>query len=192
MGVDTHVTFPWGTQVEVVAKAIGILAGLPPTTVELVNGGKSFIAVRVNGASVHGYDTIPTMASIRLHGPMVDGTEGHQAYWHFENHTGPRLDTACTPFWVAIARTLTGVFGGKVDVFDTDDTLVDFSRPKPRAVKWNLDDDDLFDEMQKRLLRLRPIGMDDMVDVARKWNLEFPNWSARPEGIALDSVGKVV
>lgn len=188
MGVDTTVTFPRDTQVETVAKAMGILAGLP--TEEVQSHGIVFLTVP--GARVKGAETIPTMATIHLTGHMVDGQDGHMAFWHFEHFGGPRLDMACTPFWVAVATALADLFGGKVDVSDCDDTAVDFERRKPSGLKWDLEDDANFDAMQRRLRRVRPLTEADMAKASRLWKVDFPRWSRPSSAVRLDSHGVAV
>lgn len=188
MGVDTTVTFPRDTQVETVAKAMGILAGLPTEDVHT----RGIVYVSVPGVRVKGAETIPTMATIHLTGTMVDGQQGHMAYWHFEHYRGPRLDMACTPFWIAVATGLVDLFGGKVNVDDCDDIAVDFQRPKPAGVVWDLDNDDHWEAMQRRLRRVPRLTEEAMAAASRKWKVDFPHWSRPSSSIVLDSHGVAV
>ena len=194
MGVDSRVWFPAGTDIERVGMATGILAGLRRNEQPHESSGRLYSFVRVPGVSYRTHDDMPGFVTIELRGTMADGQEGHTAYWHFQSsRTGqPRLTLTATPFWGAIAMRLVETFGGTLDVYDTDDNDADVVRPKPRGVRWNMDDDDNFERMQDLLRRLEPITMDDMVGMSVVYGMEFPSWSARPEGVALDVYGKVL
>jgi len=170
---------------------MGIVAGLPKGDMVSSYSGDTFLTV--GGVSYKAFDTIPNLLWINLEGGLVDGHRTHTAFWHWQDrHGGPSITIRPTPFWVAVAVRLVETFGGRIDVFDSDDVYDDIVRPKPRGVQWDLDNDDHFWAMQRRLRRLEPVTMDDMLGLAVAHGLEFPEDSLKPEGVRLDDWGKVL
>jgi hypothetical protein len=154
MGVDTLIRLPEDARLRDVGDVLGALAGLPVSKMELT--GDAWY-VRVKGVSIRGYDTIPELAAISLHGAMVDGQEEHFVSWHWEPEEGGRLlMPRATAFWIAIGRGLVRFFGGEIVYNDCTGNEADFKCKKPRK-RNNPQDGDEWQGFQEEKFEVKPI-----------------------------------
>jgi hypothetical protein len=152
MGVDCKIKLPDDVRVSDVAKAIGILAGLPATRWDI--GDKGAYAAHVDGCDVKSCDPVPECAVINL--------PDRQVLYYFEWGSGGRgLMPRSTPFWIAVGARLCQFFGGEMDYDDCDEIACDFSCDKPRLCncpEYGQEWQDLQDE----LLAIKPVTKEEL------------------------------
>ena len=173
MGVNVHCKLPGDVRVDDAADVIGILAGLPivdhhtirdqlgfaihvPEATEETETYSTVAGVKINGCS-QGFP----MVDITLDGNMVDDTQAHHWYWHFEGDNGTRFfNPPTTGFWIAVCRGLVDFFGGEMIYADCGDSLCDY---RQQAIHSNETDNDMvYEQMQYRKRHLTPLTKSDL------------------------------
>ena len=175
MGVNVHCKLPADVRVDDAADVIGILAGLPIVDHHIINP-QGFILdfafhvpeateetntySTVAGVKIDGCNGFP-MVDITLNGDMVDDTQAHHWYWHFEGDNGTRtFNPPTTGFWIAVCRGLVDFFGGEMIYADCGDSLCDY---RQQAIHSNETDNDMvYEQMQYRKRHLTPLTKADL------------------------------
>ncbi len=154
MGVDTLIRLPADVRIDDVTTVIGVLSGLPIKKVSLSDGAWG---VRVDGATAEGITNIPSCATIKLHGDLVDGEQDHHVMFHYEpdNDTGRLIMPRSTAFWISVGRRLIRFFGGTLTYSDCAGGI-DERAKKPRKSN-NPTDGKPWQDFQQAIVDLKPI-----------------------------------
>lgn len=163
MGADCIITLPHDVRVWDVACVVGILAGLNPAW-ETHGDAK---CVRVDGVEVRECGVVAG-ANIIICGDLVDGSESHAAFYHFEGARGEGriLRPRSTPFWCAVACGLVKAFGGNVDYNDSDSVDVDYTAKKPRKSNSPIGGKP-WGDFQKDMYTIKPLTKADLAKFAK-------------------------
>lgn len=166
MSVDCNVSLPPSVDYEDVATAIGALLGLTPTK-EFIpqhrGDDDGFFTARAHpGVKVSTHT--PRMLSFDFE-PGAD-KEAHYCYFFFAGPPDGRhtVTMRSRPVWVAVAKKLVEVFGGRADYNDADATDVDYEQPTALIMTT---DDSGYEERKRRLYELKPLTKADISE-ARK------------------------
>ena len=160
MAVNTHIFLPSDVRSLDVAKAVAILAGLPPSSAE-------------HGLTVKGLELPPlgpgAAVEFILKGPMIDGATEHRFCLHYESSTHPGHDRVIcilsTAFWVAIGRRLTQLFGGVLQFTDCGGTEPEESKLRLWLYPREGDDADCL-ELASRIFKLKPLTIEEINSAA--------------------------
>ncbi len=170
MAVNTHIFLPSDVRCLEVAKAIAILAGLPPRATDY--------GLKVEGLELAPGGAGPAVEFI-IKGPMVDGTTEHRFCLYYESSDHPGHDrtirTISTAFWVAIGRRLIELFGGALLYSDCGKTQPEESKLRLWAYPREADEAGCL-ELASRIFRLKPLTIEEIDSAA-----EFSFYDGREE-----------
>lgn len=160
MSANTRIFLPSDVRSLDVAKAVAILAGLPPSSTEY--------GLTVKGLELSS-STPGAAVEFILRGPMVDGAREHQFSLSYENSDYPGHDRGIyvlsTAFWVAIGRRLIKLFGGVLHYTDCGDTEPEESNLRLWAYPREADDAGRL-ALASRIYKLQPLTIEEMNSAA--------------------------
>lgn len=143
MGVDCKWVIPSRVNVFEVIDVIVALAGIGDPRL-----GHTRRQVQRGGGVMIDYSLERRLATIELHGLMVDGETGHEAtYWPRHKpecpppgwpRSGQMLLGASSPFWCAIAQRLVARYGGAVDYAENRRVDYQVSAPARRPQRTDV------------------------------------------------------
>lgn len=159
MGVNAIIMMPADTRIKDVADVIGILAGLPARK-EMLDS--TAYACQVSGVKVKP-SSMAEMATIEIHGNLIDGETNHYTTWHWEPDcgTGERLIyPRSNPFWIAVGIRLVDFFGGSIVYNDCGDMVPNYS--KKQAMTNNPTNGEPWQKFQDAKLAVKPLTQDEL------------------------------
>jgi len=185
MGVTIQCSLPADVNIEDGAEVIAILAGLPLETITTgptAFDNQTFSCEKVKGVRIEpgtpkDSNIFLPLAVITLSGEMIDGSDIHHVYWHFEGLNGTKsINPESTPFWIAICKGLVDFFGGEMIYRDYTTSLCDYKQPSRHSNQTearNIDvSNDLYEQMAERKRNLKPITIDDIRDAEQHANYD--------------------
>ncbi len=143
-----------------VAKAVAVLAGLPPSSTE-------------HGLTVRGLEPEPlapgAAVAFRLKGAMVDGSTEHRFCVYYESSDVPghdrEISVVSTPFWLAVGKRLIRFFGGALLYADCGNLEPDERMVRLWPYPQQADDAGSL-ALASRIFKLEPLTMEEINSAA--------------------------